>query len=181
MKKLCLLFVCCTLLVKGTNLTEVEHLLSLSYTSFDQTPGQGWRAFIGDDASPQQFVDIARVIERYIEYHKATLSRYELQILHFHAGQLYAFAEENDVAIFHFKKSYDYSLDMHKVFPHEQSYAWLLYVGAKIAFLEHDINALQACAQELQNKYPNTLGGNTEIVLKLLKYHDKPYRQVYRS
>ena len=70
---------------------------------------------------------------------------------------------------------------MHNVFPHEQSYAWLLYVGATIAFLEHDINALQVCAQELQDKYPNTLAGNTEIVVRFLNNYDKPYKQAYKG
>jgi hypothetical protein len=120
-----------------------SHMLSLSPYQFDQSP-QGWRdlcEFKGSTAKDD--LKAAEVIEEFLEQNAAKImqgigmqegDKYtNLQTMHFHAGQCYAFAgsEHYTKAIGHFKQAYK-----------EDSPLWNLYVDGSIAYLEQDQKTL---------------------------------------
>lgn len=157
---------------------EYEYLLTLSFTLFDQTPNQGWRSLGSSNASLQKLQTMAMVLESYIDRNKQSLSQSEMEILHFHAGQVYALAEDNQEALNHFKQAYT---NIHDVDLSQEEKAWILYVRATIAFLEKDLYTLKSCAEELKNNFSMILVSNIKIVQKMLKNHDQSYKYVYFS
>lgn len=79
---------------------ERERFLEMDYQTFDQTDA-GWRgvAKLGCE------LEAAKLIDVFHEFHQNVLERSERRILDFHAGQLYACEQVNDVAIERFRKS----------------------------------------------------------------------------
>ncbi|WP_347258155.1 hypothetical protein [Methylocaldum sp.] len=71
--------------------------LELSYETFDQRPGSGWRKI----ADQGKYLEAAKLIDRY-EKEAKVLEEWQRVNLRFHAGQLYAAAEEKDEALARF-------------------------------------------------------------------------------
>ncbi len=113
---------------------EREHLLSLGYRDFDQTPAEGWRALVNADFACAP--EVAGLIDEYASTNGGDLTDYNVQILSWHAGQLYGFAGQTDRARERFKASLD---------PTEAADAppWNAYVRASLAFLDDDLAELQ--------------------------------------
>src|SRR5271163_2834955 len=108
-----------------------ETLLALPYTEFDQTKGSGWRPLCDERG---QYRDAAELIEEYLPRHPE-LKAFQRAALHFHAGQLLAYAGMNPrQALAHWEeaKTPDLSPD------------WNVVVDASKAFLLQDRPALLA-------------------------------------
>lgn len=145
--------------------------LALSFEGFDQTEDQGWRAL----SHQERWKEAGELIDRYIAVHPE-LTAWQLLPLNFHAGQMYAFAGEDDIARVRFSRS---------LIPNPRPDApiqWNAYVLATIAFLEGDIATLQQSREVI-------LGGatvqgckpNLNIVNSLIANLGKPYREAYQA
>lgn len=143
--------------------------LDLDFNSFDQSPGTGWRQL----AENGRFLEAADFIDKYIEKHR-DLNESEMTILHFHAGQMYAFANDYETAIERFQKS-TYSEE-----PPELSVRWNAYVHATIAFLKKDLRRLKECREEIADG-PSRQGdkANLDVVDKLIEHVDESYSKAF--
>ncbi|HNV68069.1 MAG TPA: penicillin-binding transpeptidase domain-containing protein, partial [Candidatus Ozemobacteraceae bacterium] len=120
--------------------TTREERLTMSYQAFDQQPN-GWRA-VGESGTLDQgcCIEAAKLIEEYLSRHDRNLENWQRRILHFHAGQMQAFAGEVTAALSHFRNSYDPIEEDRKA-----PLRWNAYVRATIAFLQRDAATLEAC------------------------------------
>ena len=143
--------------------------LELTYDAFDQSPGGGFRR-LSDEG---KYLEAANLIDLY-EKERKDLKQWQRVNLRFHAGQLYAFAEEKDLALAHFKTAFNAKE------PSDSPMKWNAYVRATIAFLERDRETLAASREEIA-KSPTFQGvvSNLNVVDRLIKYFDEPYRVAY--
>jgi len=121
--------------------------LDQDYKSFDKAQKSGWRQL----AQEGRFKEAAELIDRYRKRNKS-LDVSQVVNLLFHAGQLYAFAESNDIALERFKKAKydpipDVELAQMKAFFEE----WNVYVDATIAFIKKDRMKLLECRTRMAN------------------------------
>ena len=139
------------------------------YNKFDQRPGMGWRQL----AEKGRYSDAAKLIDKYIEEHKY-LDVSQKANLQFHAGQMYAFANDHKTAIERFQKS-TYAEE-----PPELPLRWNAYVQATIVFLSKDLKRLKECREEIAEG-PTFQGekANLDIVVGLIEHFDEPYSKAY--
>ncbi|WP_077728698.1 hypothetical protein [Methylocaldum sp. 14B] len=141
----------------------------LSYETFDQRPGSGWRKI----ADQGKYLEAAKLIDRY-EKEAKVLEEWQRVNLRFHAGQLYAAAEEKDEALARFRAA------LYENEPAESPIRWNAYVRATIAFLERDREKLAELREEiakgprLQDAVPNL-----DVVDRLITCFDEPYSVAY--
>lgn len=148
---------------------EKRSPLELDYNAFDQRPGKGWRQL----AENGKFLDAARLIDQYIENHK-NLDESQRVNLNFHAGQMYAFADDYRAAIDRFNVS-TYAEE-----PPDLPLRWNAYVRATIAFLDKDMKHLEECRKEiLEGPTFDGEKANLDEVDRLIKYIDRPYAEAY--
>lgn len=150
---------------------DMKKQLSLAYTPFDQS-AQGWRQF----ARSGCYLETGRFIDRYIEIHQTTLADWERINLRWHAGQLYAFANDYRLAIARFRSAIN---------PRESGHSpilWNDYVYATIAFLNNDRKQLEKHRDAIA-KGPVFQGKkmNLDVVNHLLSYIGQPYSVAYRA
>jgi outer membrane PBP1 activator LpoA protein len=138
-----------------------EALLTLSYTAFDQTEGEGWRALLND----QQYTEAAVLIEGYLKRHQ-NLTAMQTFMLHFHAAQLYATDRENRKAITHLRQA------SFKDAPRGSNE----YAQATVAFLQRDRGTLLAIKAYLAQE-PDTedIANYRRMVNILVEWYDEGY------
>jgi hypothetical protein len=112
--------------------------LDRDYNAFDQRPGTGWRQL----AENGKFLDAASLIEEYLRRHQ-DLNESQRVNLNFHAGQMYAFADDYQKAIDRFKRS-TYAEE-----PPDLPLRWNAYVEATIAFLKKEEDRLREGREEI--------------------------------
>lgn len=156
---------------RGLEKNELPKELEVSYEAFDQRAGSGWRK-IADEG---KYLEAAKLIDRY-EKEKKGLEEWQRVNLRFHAGQLYAFADQKDHALSHFKKA------LIAKEPGASPIRWNAYVRATIAFLERDRKKLTELREEIA-KGPKLQGvvPNLDVVDRLIEYFDEPYALAYRG
>jgi hypothetical protein len=150
---------------------ELSKELELSYQDFDQRPGGGWRKI----ADKGKYLEAAKLIDQY-EKKKQGLEEWQRVNLRFHAGQLYAFADQKDQALARFKTA------IFAKEPADSPLRWNAYVRATIAFLERDRKKLTELREEIA-KGPKLEGAvpNLDVVDRLIKHFDEPYSVAYRG
>lgn len=150
---------------------ESAKSLGLSYEEFDQQPGGGWRK----SADAGNYFEAAEVIELYMQ-EKKHLKEWQRRNLLFHAGQLYAFAQDNKRALQCCK------LALNPTEPPDAPIRWNAYVRATMAFLQRDRESLSAYRDEIA-KGPELQGAipNLEVVNKLVELFDESYSHAYRG
>lgn len=154
---------------RGQEKNEPFKELELTYEVFDQRPGGGWRKF----AEEGKLLEAARLIDRY-EREKKDLEEWQGVNLRFHAGQLYAFANQNDQALARFKTA------LRTKERAGSPISWNAYVRATIAFLERDRKKLTELREEIA-RGPKRQGvvPNLDVVDRLIEHFDKPYSVAY--
>jgi len=153
---------------------EIREVLGQELRTFDQSP-KGWRKY-GDEGC---HTTAATLIERYIA--KSNPPKDRVHLLHFHAGQEWAYAEEAEPALRHFKQSYKATED--------ELVDWNSYVEATVAFFERDRETAEAMRRKLGQQPPLTreifpglredwVGKrpNLPVVEGLLACWNEPYR-----
>lgn len=152
--------------------------LNQDYKSFDQTQKLGWRQV----AQGGRFKQAAKLIDRYLKRHK-NLDVSQIVNLHFHAGQLHAFADRNDIALERFKKAkYDPIPEVDPVQMKAFFEEWNIYVDATIAFIKKDRMKLLENRTRMAN-IPNISRemSNLDVVDSLIRNFDKRYFEAYRA
>lgn len=146
---------------------ERAAILQLDENHFDLYDDQGWRlvASRGEHCN----IPAAELILDYLEQHgEESFSR--TYLLHWHAGQQFAFAGETRRAARQFRLSYVWRVE-----DTELTAAWNEYVAGSIAFLEGDLAGLVR-AQAATPHGPMT---NRDVLDGLLNCFDRPYRVAY--
>lgn len=146
---------------------DENKLLAMSFDQFDQSK-EGWRQF---SACYQQ---TSTLIDRYTNQNEITLEAWQKRILLWHAGQLYAFNNNYEMARQRFLSAVD---------PTESANSpirWNDYVYATIAFIDKDLNKLMYYREEIARS-PEWNGEkvNLKVVDSLIKNFDKPYSAAY--
>jgi hypothetical protein len=143
--------------------------LELSYRAFDQDLTGGWRRL----AREKRFREAAELIDRYVAETR-DLHEWQRVNLQFHAGQLYAMAEDETSAMNRFKSA---------VFaqePPDSPVKWNAYVLATIAFLEQDYSRLTALREEIaRGPQWNGKAPNLDVVDRLIQDFGKSYAVAY--
>lgn len=146
---------------------EFQAMLKLDYKAFDQSqPNGGWRG-IADN------VEAGKVLDAYNVQHRETLTPSQLGIITWHAGQTYAFANLNDLAIARFKKSFN------KDESPTDTFKWNSYVKGSIAFLEHDMKKLIESRDELRAVNKIEPNGNLKFLEAFARCFKKTYSEAY--
>lgn len=151
---------------------EKKVLLQHSYHQFDQTPGQGWRAY----ADKRCYLLSAHLLYEYKQKNRDDLVEWQNRIITWHAGQMYAFNHNYDLA----KKRFRGSLDPSE--PENTPVLWNDYVHASIAFLEKNIEKLKKHRENIANG-PDHNGekANLAIIDALIECIDRPYSVAYSN
>jgi hypothetical protein len=134
--------------------------LQLNYHAFDQESKSGWRSL----ADQEKYLDAAKLIDRYLE-DKQDLTDQQRVMLNFHAGQLYACANQPDQANDRLQSTIDAKepLDPEK---------WNAYVKATMAFLRRDYSELLKM-REAVAKGP--IQRNLKTIDQLIQHFGQPY------
>lgn len=149
-----------------------DRILALEWEAFDQGP-HGFRSV----ASGESYCPLlaAELIEDYLQQHEelTTKQRY---VSEFHAGQLFAGANEVSRALAHFYRGFN---------PHEDPSGdgkWNAYVRATIAFLERDRETLEASLRVLENHRQNPMNAtNLRLVRGFSQHFDSSYDEAVRA
>ncbi|VEP12519.1 conserved hypothetical protein [Hyella patelloides LEGE 07179] len=155
-------------------LEKQQSSLALEFSDFDQTPNQGWRFL----SAMQCYSEAAELIVNYLNT-QTTLENQDREILSFHAGQMFAFDNNELSAIAFFKQSFSAIQDLppeYQIYPD----AWNAYINATIAFIEQDRKALEAY-RTVVAKGPKLDGKimNLDVVNRLLANFGKSYHEAY--
>lgn len=142
-------------------------LLALGYEDFDQNPGTGWRALVDETLSC--VASVAGLIDAYAEANADDLTRGNLRILSWHAGQLYGLAGDAALARERFMSSInpDETADMP---------AWNAYVRASVAFLDGDMEELTRQRTAIAQS-PGQM--NLDVVDRLIAGFGRSYLEAY--
>jgi hypothetical protein len=147
--------------------SERESLLQLAEDRFDLYDDSGWRLVSSRGGHCR--IPAAELILDYIDLSdEEGLERSYL--LHWHAGQLFAFADETADALRQFRLAY--------VSPQSSSdaiVAWNAYVTGTIAFLEDDWSGLTQARAEM----PSVNAPNRPVLDGLINCFGQPYRVAY--
>lgn len=159
------LFTLLTLSVSSQQLkqSEIDSLMALDFEAFDQDMQGGWRHY----GNQMQFGTAASLIKTYLEYHPE-IDENKAEVMRWHAGQMYAMAGENELAIPLLESSRK----------KEDFMRWNEYLDATVAFLKKDRKAfdenIKAVASFANN--PNLR------LLKILEANfDKSYREALEA
>ena len=174
--------------MKRDCIEDKDSLLALDYEAFDQDMWGGWREVSYRNNNGCQ-LEAAQLISEY-KLLKPELADWQLRMLHWHEGQLYAFTGESEKAIELFSKSYQ---------PNPKTTAWNLYVTASIAFLNKDRETFDQSYDELRNipepanwddtvkntqekfNYTPRWPTNINVFEAFDRCFDKPYSEAYSN
>lgn len=143
----------------------------MTFEEFDQTQESGWRALAEDG----KHSEAAKLIDRYINENSEAPQKSD--VLHFHAGQMYAFANEYGMAVKRLNNSFK------TVYPEiydPYGKQWNSYVHATISFLKNDIVALRKYRNEVANGPDGIMKkSNGRVIDRLILNIGKSYSEAY--
>lgn len=148
---------------------ETEKLLSMSYDEFDQADN-GWRQY----AKLGCYHEIGILIDKYLELKNSKLADWQITGITWHAGQMYAFNNEYEIA----KIRFEHAINPHE--PNDTPILWNDYVYATVAFLNDDLAKLKLYRNKIANG-PTSNGKKTnlDVVDNLIQYFGQPYSVAY--
>ena len=148
-----------------------KDLLNLTYDKFDQTSGEGWRA-LGEGL--EDYLGAAKLIDQYVVSNANLLDARQIRILNWHAGQMYAFAGDVNLA----RQRFIESIDPNE--PKDNPILWNDYVLATIAFLDKDLGELKKHKKVIsEGPVFNGRHANLDVVDGLIKCFDRTYKEAY--
>lgn len=148
---------------------EEEKLLSMSYDDFDQSK-TGWRQYVKENCYYQTGV----LIDKYLDKNKNRLQDWQLIGVTWHAGQMYAFSNDYEIAKARFKQSINPNE------PENTPVLWNDYVDATIAFLDNDMPQLTLHRNHIANGTNTVMNKqNLEVVDSLVQHFGQPYSVAY--
>lgn len=101
-------------------------------------------------ASTKQYSQAGNLI---VQYLKTNTTISNTHSLNWHAGQMFAMAGNNHLAIKYFKKTYSF---ITKLFGDADGKQWYYYAKGTVAFIDRDKNKLERILTKWQTKYPSS-------------------------
>jgi hypothetical protein len=114
--------------------------------------------------------EAAQLILSYHLQNKKIVSKHPL---YWHAGQCFAFAGQDEMAVKYMKKTYR---PIFSWLGGEEGKTWCYYAIGTVAFLERDKKKLSRLVSKWENKYPEDL--NYQALLELIKHWGLPYKAI---
>ncbi|MBN8554944.1 MAG: hypothetical protein J0L93_05825 [Deltaproteobacteria bacterium] len=149
---------------------QIQDNLKLDWKEFDQTQNMGHRLL----AAKGCYLEAALLTDSYNLQNRDLIDPSKLRILYFHAGQMYAYAELNEVAVSRMMNSLNPKEDMNP------ELNWNDYVQASVAFLRNDRESLEIFQKKLAaGKASEGNDLNLSVVNNFLKCLGKPYSWPY--
>lgn len=105
-----------------------------------------------------------------VSYLKKNKKRTNSQSLQWHAGQMFAKAQNDKQAIFYFKKTYNF---LYRLFGGDEGKAWYFYAKGTVAFIKRDKERLQKMIQKWDKNLPKDR--NYDALVQLYENWDKKY------
>ncbi len=153
-------------------ISEAERalLIEADYKEFDQSMGNGWRAW-ADRGCFQLAIDL---LDEYFRFHETKLLDWQNTIIIWHSGQMSGFLGDHKTAREKFKKC------IRPNEPKNIEILWNDYVYATIAFLDRDLVELKRRRDIIANG-PSFDGrkANLNIVDNFLKCPNEAYSIAY--
>ena len=113
-------------------------MMRLSFSEFDQNPENGWRPYY-----EARCYDVAQeLLSSYIDRNPEVAEKNHM--LAFHAGQMYAFTANYEVAETYFRRSYSGKVSSWS--------NWDAFVDANIAFINADYSGLEAAKTKIMQQ-----------------------------
>lgn len=164
-----LLFFASTAIAGDCKISESEELalLQMPYQKFDQTQHEGWRKYEGQGC----YNESALLLDKYLTVNKTKLLDWQIRIISWHAGQMFAFDNNYSLARIRFLSALNPNQ------PKDADLDWNNYVHATIAFLDKDMAALKLHRDAMADR-PNK-DANLPFVDGLIKCFDRPYIIAY--
>ena len=151
------------------SMEEENQFMQMSYEDFDQS-SEGWRQY----ATLNCYNEMGNLLDKYLEYNQIILDESQIINLNWHAGQMYAFNNEYNIAQEHFLNS------INKSEPDDTPILWNAYVYATIAFLIKDMPNLLYQHNLIDNgPIFNGSKANLEVVDSLIENFHQPYSVAY--
>lgn len=158
-------------------------VLGLPFDAFDQSSDTGWRPLARDGC----YLAAAQLLDDYVE--EGAEAQENLQILRFHAGQMFAFAEDYPHAIERIEQCYwprelieSLAADDPEI--SRALHGWNVYVDATLSFLRRDKESLQTYRDELAALVSDGIPGtdtNLRVVDRLLARFEASYADAYNA
>jgi hypothetical protein len=170
---ICLIWPCLDQAMAGNckiSAAEKTALLALPYQEFDQTLGEGWRKY----ADRGCYRQTAPIVDQYRTMNQRDLLDWQVRILTWHAGQIYAFCDEYGLARLRFQNSFDPKE------PNDTPILWNDYVHATLAFLDKDMETLQKHREAIASgPVFNGIRYNLAVVDGFIRCFNRPYSVAY--
>lgn len=141
---------------------QKAEVLDYGQTQFDSA-GCCWRAL----AAEHKYAESAQLIVYYLKTGKVT----NRQSLHWHAGQMFAFAKNDTAALEHLGKTHNV---FQRWFGGDGGKTWYYFARGTIAFLKRDKNRLEKIVAHWGKKLPQD--NNYSELEKLLANWELDYR-----
>jgi len=151
---------------------EEQALIAKTYSEFDQSMGKGWRAY----ADRGCYALCSKILDRYVTEHRATMLDWQISVVTWHAGQMYAYDGVYDLARLRFRATINPNE------PKDTPILWNDYVNATLAFLDKDMDKLVFHRNRIaEGPEFNGSKANLAVVDGLIRCFDKPYAVAYGS
>lgn len=143
-------------------------LLCFSIKGFTQTTFYTETQFNSDTccwrllSAQKKYAEAADLIVQYVNTNSTINNKHSLN---WHAGQMFAMADNKDKAIKYFNKTYSF---ISKVFSDEDGKQWYYYAKGTVAFIKRNKEQLNRILNKWKQKYPIT-----KNYLALKKLYDK--------
>jgi len=121
-----------------------------------------WRKLSAD----KEYLDAANLIVSYLDTNKPS----NKHSLHWHAGQMFAMAGSDKLAIKYFKKTYS---AFYSLFGGTDGKTWYYYAKGTVAFIEGNLEDLESIIDHWARKYP--MDKNYKALLMLRANWGKSY------
>lgn len=149
---------------------ELEAYLKQDWNTFDQS-SQGWRKLSSEP--PRCFVEVSQLIDSYHFHHLSDLKPFDRLMLHWHAGQNYAFAGLYGIAVARFEQC------KNKDEPARAGFRWNAYVDATLAFLKRDLAKLRSSREQLAVGKDPVNVMNLHKIDGLIQCFNQSYREAF--
>jgi hypothetical protein len=151
---------------------NIQCQIQLHYCHYDQMEFDSdtccWRQL----AAKEKFIEAGNLIRDYMNCHKGKENALSLN---WHAGQMFACADQYDLAKKYFRKTFSLFT---KCFGGEDGLAWYYYAKGTVAFLDKDKVTLDRIIRSWNKKLPKDR--NYESLIRLYSDFDSAYRIVLR-
>lgn len=141
---------------------SISHELGYEQRIFDSDTCC-WRKL----AENKEYEKAGYLIVSYLENNKKLSNKHAL---HWHAGQMFAKAQNDTVAIRHFRKTYNF---LYKWFGGEDGKTWYYYAKGTVAFIKRDKEKLSKIIKTWDKSLPKD--GNYSSLVKLYENWNSPY------